>query len=110
MEDGVGETGRPLRIGVLMLGLGAWWRAGGVVGDVERPGFLSAVCFRVLWRTQGLTVHLRLPKAVSDDPMSFLESEPSGSSKAKVTEEICPSLKEAGFLTHEGSCWIVRDA
>lgn len=77
----------------------------------EGPGaFSPASRFVDMLRVQGLIKHLRLPKAVKDDPMSFLESEPSGSSKANVTEDICPSLKAAGFLTHEGSCRMVRDA
>jgi hypothetical protein len=36
---------------------------------------------------QALTEHLRLPKAVSEDPTRRLRQDPSGSSKAKETEE-----------------------
>ena len=53
-------------------------------------------------------MHLRLPKAVSEEPTRRRASDPSGSSKAKATEESWLSLSESGFRSHEGNCLIVR--
>ena len=53
-------------------------------------------------------VHLRLPKAVSEEPVSWQASEPDGSSKAKETEESWLSLSELWFQSHVGNCLMVR--
>jgi hypothetical protein len=98
-----------IRVAGLSVGVSSWagvWQGSGIeVEDVEEPGsFFWVSRFVDMSRTQDLIRHLRLPKAAKDDLTSFLESEPSGSLKANVTEDICPSLKATGFLTYEGSC------
>ena len=60
--------------------------------------------------TQVRTAHLRLLKAVRDDPMRRWARDPLGSSKAKDREESWLSLKDWGFRTQEGGCLIVREA
>ena len=59
--------------------------------------------------TQTLSMHLRLPKAVRDVPISCRARVPSGSSKAKEIDEICPSEKVLGFLIQAGSCLMIKD-
>ena len=53
-------------------------------------------------------MHLRLPKVVSEEPTSWWTSDPSGSLKAKETEESWLSLSEARFWSHVGNYLMMR--